>query len=63
MRRNGDFIESLYHKPSKKEELFSATSGIKKYIPPSDDDDDEEYDKENERTLSWDEMVMEAMDK
>jgi len=62
LRRNGDFIESLYHKPSKKEELFSATTGIKKYVPPSDDDDDE-YDQENEKTLTWDEMVMEAMDK
>lgn len=62
LRRNGDFIESLYHKPSKKEELFSATAGIRKYEPPTDDDD-EEYDKENERTLTWDEMVMEAMDK
>jgi len=62
LRKNDDFIVSLYHKPSKKEELFSSTSGIKKYVPPSDDDDDE-YDAENEKTLTWDEMVMEAMDK
>ena len=61
--RNGDFLERLYHKPSKKEELFTSTSGINKHDWNTDEDDDEDDDLENERTPTWDEMVNEAIDK
>jgi hypothetical protein len=60
LKRNDNYLTSLYHKPSKKEELFASTAGIKQYVAEDYDDDDEDNGYVG---TSWDDMINEAMDK